>query len=128
MNKQTASIARLLREICYADIAIETNGMFKIPAGISFVTVSPKRDGQYYISEDALSKMNEMKLVVDKDFDFATCYKMERLVDATGRAPTLWLSPEYNDLQLNTKRILVFLQDHPRWRLNLQTHKFVGAK
>lgn len=125
MNKQTPRVIEILKDLGF-EIAIETNGTFPIPAGIDFVTVSPKRDAQYEIHSDAAFKCTELKIVVDKNFDFNV------LKDFQSRGwPNLIrlsLSPEFNELQENFKQIECFIKENPRWRVSLQTHKFLGIR
>lgn len=125
MNKQTPRIIELLKSKGY-EIAIETNGTFPIPDGIDFVTVSPKRDANFEIHADAALKANEVKIVVDADFDFNIC-KIYQEQEWT-KLVRLSLSPEFNNLQESIKRIEEYIVKNPQWRVSLQTHKFMGVR
>lgn len=96
-------------------IHIETNGTHKLPEGIDWVTVSPKKDWQ----EDGdvlLEKADEIKLVY------------------TGQDVSRWLSfnARYHFLQPcsghNTKEVVEYVLNHPGWNLSLQIHKLLDIR
>jgi organic radical activating enzyme len=121
MNKHTPMIIAILKNLGF-EIACESNGTFPILSGIDFATVSPKRDADFDIHEENYWKANELKLVVDKDFDFEICKKFESM------SCRLSLSPEFNEWQENVERILNFIKENPKWRISLQTHKILNVK
>ncbi len=120
MNKQTPDIARVLKSLGF-EIAIESNGTFPIPAGIDFVTISPKRDAKYEINKQAFGKANEFKYVVDQGFDFSI---LQRHDTSDGRRYSL--SPEFNNWKESVAAILKYTQEDPSWRISLQTHKILS--
>jgi len=126
MNKQTPRIIEQLKKLGF-EIACETNGMFPIVDGIDFVTVSPKRDSNYQVDLDALEKCSELKLVVDDGFDFANAKYFENHQNLNPNA-RLSLSPEFNKLHESFSKIEQFIKENPKWRVSLQTHKFVNIK
>lgn len=125
MNKQLPELIALLKENGF-EIAVETNGTFPIPDGINFVTVSPKRDAEFQIHADAALKCTELKLVVDKDFNFdiARAYESKEW----SKYVRLSLSPEFNEMHINLERIEAFIKENPRWRISMQTHKWAGFR
>lgn len=132
LHKDTLRIIDLLKKNNFY-IACETNGSSPIPAGIDFATVSPKKFTKnkfpaYYIHEDALSKAKEFKYVVDSDFDFNTLTKHNQDEPKhMGTEQVIYsLSPEFTHMQQNTKRILDFISINPKWKLSLQTHKWIN--
>jgi 7-carboxy-7-deazaguanine synthase (Cx14CxxC type) len=96
-------------------IAIETNGTLDLPPGIDWICMSPKAGTQI-----ATRTGDELKLVYPQ----------------TGSDPTLFegwkfkhffLSPmDGPDRQKNTVLAIQYCQDHPQWRLSIQTHKVIG--
>jgi 7-carboxy-7-deazaguanine synthase len=125
MNKQLPRIIALLKSFEF-EIAVETNGCFKIPDGIDFVTVSPKRDADYRIHPHAQERANELKYVIDKDFDFSILTRLQE--QEWTRTKRLTVSPEFNDMKESVSRIENFLKENPRWRMSLQTHKWLGVR
>ena len=96
-------------------IHIETNGTLPLPAGIDWVTLSPKEDWQPH-GTVVLSRADELKLVY------------------TGQDVERWLTfpAEHHFLQpcsgQNTEEVVRYVLDHPRWSLSLQTHKLLDIR
>jgi 7-carboxy-7-deazaguanine synthase len=125
MNKQTPLVVQLLKNLGFK-VACETNGTFPIVTGIDFVTISPKRDAGYRVVDGIVEHANEIKLVVDKDFDFNEAKKFEFIYQHTN--VRLSLSPEFTEMKANIDRIEKFIKENPKWRISLQTHKWMGVK
>lgn len=123
MHKHTPKVVELLKGLGYF-VATETNGCFPIVAGIDFVTCSPKRDSEppYFVHRDAWPKIGEFKYVVDQGFDFRVLDRHE-LKD--GRRYSL--SPEFGRMKESLQEIEAYIKDNPRWRISLQTHKWMGV-
>lgn len=97
------------------EVAIETNGTLPAPAGLDWVCVSPKAG-----TELVLTSGDELKLVYPQAG--ADPSQFEHLT--FGRFS---LSPmDGPDRQANTDQAVAYCLAHPRWRLNLQTHKVIG--
>ena len=96
-------------------IALETNGTLAAPAGIDWVCVSPKADAAL-----AQTSGQELKLVYPQDGVDPARFEdlaFERFslqpMDGPDRAAA-------------TEAAIAYCLDHPRWRLSLQTHKYLG--
>lgn len=107
-------------------IAIETNGTRLLPQGIDIVTVSPKmgmtNEGS---AELAVEHADEMKVVdVGQDLD---PYFGLKCVSAT---TAMLLQPCYvensEERERNTRRTVQRVMSDPRWRLSLQTHRYLN--
>jgi 7-carboxy-7-deazaguanine synthase (Cx14CxxC type) len=96
-------------------LAVETNGAFIPPPGLDWICMSPKAG-----AELNLTRGDELKLVYPQegldpsdveqlDFDHFALQPMD--------------GPER---QANTLSAIDYCRAHPRWRLCLQTHKFIG--
>ena len=97
------------------EIAIETNGTIKHPQGIDWICVSPKAE-----SDVLINKGDELKLVYPQEG--AEPSKYEHL-----EFDYFSLQPMDSDqLEENTKKTIEYCNQHPLWRLSLQTHKFLG--
>jgi 7-carboxy-7-deazaguanine synthase len=99
------------------EVAIETNGTRRPPAGIDWICVSPKASAPLVLTQG-----NELKLVYpqpggepdryeDLDFEHFFLQPMD--------------GPE---VERNTRLALDYCLAHPRWRLSLQTHKRLGIR
>ncbi|UMM63891.1 7-carboxy-7-deazaguanine synthase [Aristophania vespae] len=96
-------------------IAVETNGTIKAPEGIDWICVSPK-PGLPLLQVSG----SELKLV----------YTQETLPPSLFEGldfAHFWLQPKDDaHRQDATKQAVHYCQEHPHWRLSLQTHKFIG--
>jgi organic radical activating enzyme len=122
MNPQIKDVISLLKEHGFF-IACETNGTMPYAPGIDFVTCSPKAQSCFKINAKIRDHVNEYKYVVDEFFEFDL---LDRHYNEEGK--TYWLSPEFNTLESSINRISDFIRKNPHWRLNTQTHKFLGLK
>lgn len=96
-------------------IAVETNGTRPAPTGLDWVCVSPKAG-----AELTLTAGDELKLVYPQD----------------GASPEAFEHLEFDrfslqpmdgpDLEKNTRLTVEYCLAHPRWRLSVQTHKYLG--
>jgi 7-carboxy-7-deazaguanine synthase len=98
-------------------IAVETNGTQKAPSGLDWVCVSPKAGAEW-----VLRRGDELKLI------FPQAGLMPEDVLRQGAAfRHWWLQPmDGPDLAENTRLAVEYCLREPRWRLSLQTHKFIG--
>ena len=97
------------------EIAVETNGTIPAPAGIDWICVSPKGDAPLLQRSG-----HELKLVFPQP----------------GVAPDRFEGLEFRHFFLqpmdgpkcdvHTHSAVAYCREHPRWRLSLQTHKFLG--
>jgi 7-carboxy-7-deazaguanine synthase (Cx14CxxC type) len=97
------------------EIAVETNGTIEAPAGLDWLCVSPKaRTELKQRSGDELKLVYPQTGVDPREFeDLAFRHFLLQPMDGLERAE-------------NTEQALRYCLDHPRWRLSLQTHKFMG--
>ena len=97
------------------EVAVETNGTVKPPAGLDWICVSPKAGAPL-----ELTRGHELKLVfpqgtalpeefADLEFEFFFLQPMD--------------GPQRVE---NTRLAVEYCLAHPQWRLSLQTHKYIG--
>lgn len=111
-----APLIEALHETGFA-VAIETNGTRRPPAGIDWICVSPKAG-----SELLLRQGNELKFVYPQSH--LSPESVEHL-----QFDHFFLQPmDGPRLEENLRRTLEYVLKHPRWRLSLQTHKFLGIR
>jgi len=96
-------------------VAVETNGTQSVPRGIDWVCVSPKADAPLVVTSG-----DELKLVYPQEGGDPGRY--------AGLAFThFFLQPmDGRDRARNTALAMNYCLAHPRWRLSLQTHKYLG--
>ena len=99
------------------EIAIETNGTIRLPAGIDWVCVSPKAGTRIVVTAG-----DELKIVVPQA-------GLDPLVFAGLEFHRFSVQPmDGPDLARNTESAIRFCLAHPQWQLSLQTHKFTGIR
>src|SRR5690606_22343774 len=96
-------------------IAVETNGTLPLPPGLDWICVSPKGHNRLVVTAgDELKLVYPQPGVDPADFerlDFRHFFLQP--MDGPARAE-------------NTRAAIAYCLAHPRWRLSLQTHKFLG--
>ncbi len=97
------------------EVAVETNGTLAAPAGLDWICVSPK-------GANALAQTTgqELKLVfpqagVDPAAFEAMAFERFFLQPMDG-----------SERAANTQAAIAYCLAHPRWRLSVQTHKYLG--
>ena len=97
------------------EVAVETNGTLSAPAGLDWICVSPKADQPLAQTFGAELKLVYPQPGVDPARFEALAF--ERLLlqpmDGPARAD-------------NTRAAIAYCLAHPRWRLSVQTHKYLG--
>jgi 7-carboxy-7-deazaguanine synthase len=96
-------------------VAVETNGTIAAPAGLDWICVSPKADAGL-----AQTSGQELKLVYPQagvDPARFEALNFERFLLQPLDGP---------EREANTKAAIAYCLSHPRWRLSLQTHKYLG--
>ncbi len=97
------------------EIAVETNGTIAVPPGIDWVCVSPKAGSELVVREG-----QELKLVVPQvgmELDAFESMHFEHFYVQPMDGP---------DRDMNTRLAVQACLARPRWRLSLQTHKYLG--
>jgi organic radical activating enzyme len=97
------------------EIAVETNGTFAPPPGVDWLCVSPKAGAPLIANSGSELKLVFPQLGLGPE-------------ELCGLAFShFWLQPMDGDhLAANTAAAIAYCLDHPRWRLSLQTHIFLG--
>jgi organic radical activating enzyme len=117
-------------------IMIETNGMYSLPKNLDWVCCSPKINTQS--KKFVVRSADEFKFVVPYDGKLPI---IEGL-----KASHFWISPQ-NQTNINKKRNIKvgdrgcsevslaaakycvnLIKEEPKWKLNLQMHKFIGVE
>jgi 7-carboxy-7-deazaguanine synthase (Cx14CxxC type) len=99
------------------EIAIETNGTLPAPENIDWITVSPKNSAPLVQSSGAELKLVFPQPGVDPAAFEALTFQHFLLQPMDG--------PQSAQ---NTAAAMAYCLAHPRWRLSLQTHKFLGIR
>ena len=97
------------------EIAVETNGTVRAPAGIDWLCVSPKA-GAPFVQRSG----DELKLVFPQPEADPANFELLSFRH-------FFLQPmDGPSRDANTQLAVRYCLAHPKWRLSLQTHKFLG--
>jgi 7-carboxy-7-deazaguanine synthase (Cx14CxxC type) len=99
------------------EIAVESNGTVQPPAGIDWLCISPKAGSQIVVKQG-----QELKLVYPQ----------------AGQEPSQFEALAFDHFYLqpldnaqaaaNAAAAVAYCQTHPRWKLSVQTHKWIGIR
>ncbi|MEB2776995.1 7-carboxy-7-deazaguanine synthase QueE [Algoriphagus sp. D3-2-R+10] len=99
---------------------IESSGAHPYSGDFDWVCFSPKKFKKPHPS--IYSEADELKVVVFHQSDFSFAEEHALLVKSTCE---LRLQPEWSKAEKFTPIIVDFAKKHPKWKISLQTHKFM---
>jgi len=91
-------------------VHIETNGSYKLPANVDWITFSPKND------RHVLTAADEIKVVYE------------------GQDVAKWLLFNANEYYLqpcsceNTNEVVEYVKANPQWKVSIQTQKYIEVR
>ncbi|MGB0186019.1 MAG: 7-carboxy-7-deazaguanine synthase QueE [Flavobacteriaceae bacterium] len=100
---------------------IETSGAYPLTGEWDWICLSPKKR-KLPISE-VYSKANELKVIVYNKDDFK--FAEEQAAKVTQDC-ILYLQPEWSVREKVTPYIVEYVMKHPKWKISLQTHKYLN--
>lgn len=111
-----AALIDLIHAAGFPFVAMESNGTKEPPAGLDWLTVSPK-------TKPIVTRCNELKVIFNGK-PTANDYGI--------KASHYYLQPEdTGDAKRNadiTAACIEYIKRHPKWRLSLQIHKLINIK
>lgn len=96
-------------------LALETNGTLPAPEGVDWICVSPKANAPVVQTHGQELKLVYPQAGVDPARFEGLAFERFALQPMDGPA-----------LAENTKAAIAYCLAHPRWRLSVQTHKYLG--
>lgn len=103
------------------ETAIETSGCYELIGNIDWYCFSPKKFKKP--TEEAYTKANELKVVISHPSDFQWAEEHATKVNLECK---LYLQPEWSKQERFLPEIIEYVKLNPRWRISLQTHKFMN--
>jgi 7-carboxy-7-deazaguanine synthase len=98
-------------------VAVETNGTVAAPPGLDWICVSPKAQAEVVVKAGSELKLVYPQVGVDPA-------RFEGLAFAH-----FFLQPmDGPDCVDNTAKAIAYCQQHPQWRLSVQSHKMIGIR
>ena len=100
---------------------IETSGAYDLTGNWDWICLSPKK--MKLPLENIYKYANELKIIVynSNDFKFA-----EEQAAKVSNNCELYLQPEWSNRNKMTPKIVDYVMEHPKWKISLQTHKYLN--
>ena len=102
-------------------ISLETSGCYELNGAVDWYTFSPKKFKKPH--PEAYEKADELKVVIYHPSDLAWA---EEHAEQVNEQCLLYMQPEWSKKDQLQELIIDFIKRNPRWRLSLQTHKYIN--
>jgi 7-carboxy-7-deazaguanine synthase len=102
-------------------IHIETSGAFPITGIWDWFCLSPKKT-KLPVAE-AYERADELKVIIHNKHDFQFAEEQASQVNSNA---ILFLQPEWSKKEEMTPLIVDYVMKNPKWRISLQTHKYLN--
>lgn len=104
-------------------ILLETSGTHTLRGSFDWICLSPKKVKAP--QADVFARADELKIVVAADDDLLWAEECAAKVRMECR---LFLQPEWGARTKALPMIVEYIKRNPRWRLSLQTHKYINIR
>jgi organic radical activating enzyme len=115
------ALSAAIRQHCTLPIHLETSGVDPLTGSPDWISLSPKRHQPP--RAELLQRCHELKVVVHEAADLLFAE-----VSASQAPQATWLLQPGWDCREGQALALEFVQAQPRWRLSLQSHKWLGVR
>ena len=99
---------------------IETSGAHPLSGSWDWICLSPKKFKSPL--NEVVVKANELKVVIYNKSDFEWAESHLTKINSSCK---LYLQPEWSKQERFLPEIIEYVKKHPKWRISLQTHKFM---
>ncbi|MCM5661570.1 7-carboxy-7-deazaguanine synthase QueE [Galbibacter mesophilus] len=100
---------------------IETSGAYKLTGEWDWICLSPKK--LKLPTEEVYKKAHELKVIVYNQHDFV--FAEEQAAKVNGDC-ILYLQPEWSKRDKVVPEIVDYVMKNPKWKVSLQTHKYLN--
>jgi organic radical activating enzyme len=100
---------------------IETSGAYNLTGDWDWICLSPKK--RKLPLQPIYAKANELKVIIFNKSDFKFAEDQSKKVSSNC---ILYLQPEWSMSEKVTPLIVDYVMKHPKWRISLQTHKYLN--
>ena len=100
---------------------VETSGAHKLSGSWDWVCLSPKKYSPPHASVYDIS--NELKVIIQRESDLKWAEANAELVN---KNVPLFLQPEWSVAQELMPLLTDYIMKNPKWRMSLQSHKYMG--
>jgi organic radical activating enzyme len=102
-------------------VHIETSGAYPVSGIWDWFCLSPKKNK--LPGADAYAIASELKVIVYNKHDFTFAEEQAAKVNPNA---ILFLQPEWSKKEEMTPMIVDYVMNNPKWRVSLQTHKYLN--
>ena len=102
-------------------VHIETSGAYKLSGAWDWICLSPKKNK--LPTQTVYDKANELKVIIYNKHDFLFAEEQAAKVNKNA---ILFLQPEWSKKEEMTPLIVNYVMNNPKWRVSLQTHKYLN--
>ena len=102
-------------------VHIETSGAYPLSGKYDWICLSPKKSKLPL--EEIYEHAHELKIIVYNKHDFKFA---EEQASKVGNDCELFLQPEWSNRDKMTPLIVDYVMENPRWKISLQTHKYLN--
>ncbi|MEG1572755.1 MAG: 7-carboxy-7-deazaguanine synthase QueE [Bacteroidales bacterium] len=99
---------------------LETSGSEPFSGEWNWICFSPKKNTQ--IHSTFYTKANELKMIIEEPNDLL---RAEEFALKMHDQCLLYLQPEWSKREVMTPLIIEYILLHPKWKISIQTHKFI---
>lgn len=100
---------------------IETSGAYKLTGVWDWICLSPKK--MKLPTAEVYEKANELKMIIYNKDDFRFAEEQAAKVNPNC---ILYLQPEWSKRDKVVPEIVDYVMKHPKWKVSLQTHKYLN--
>jgi 7-carboxy-7-deazaguanine synthase len=100
---------------------IETSGAYKLTGFWDWICLSPKKNKLPL--QEVYDQAHELKVIVFNKHDFVFAEDQAQKVNPNA---ILFLQPEWSKKEEMTPLIVDYVMKNPKWRVSLQTHKYLN--
>ncbi|MCP4883259.1 MAG: 7-carboxy-7-deazaguanine synthase QueE [Flavobacteriales bacterium] len=102
-------------------VHIETSGAYALTGQYDWICLSPKKNKLPL--DEVHQSAHELKVIVYNKHDFKFA---EEQASKVGSDCELFLQPEWSNREKMTPIIVDYVMEHPKWKISLQTHKYLN--
>ncbi|MBB4801327.1 organic radical activating enzyme [Flavobacterium nitrogenifigens] len=102
-------------------VHIETSGAFPLSGVWDWICLSPKKNK--LPTQTVYDNAHELKVIIYNKHDFIFAEEQAELVNDNA---ILFLQPEWSKKEEMTPLIVDYVMNNPKWRVSLQTHKYLN--
>lgn len=102
-------------------IHIETSGAYPLSGNWDWICLSPKKTKLPV--DDVYAHAHELKMIIHNKHDFIFAEEQAQKVNPNA---ILFLQPEWSKKEEMTPLIVDYVMQNPKWRVSLQTHKYLN--